>query len=104
LGPAVCGTIGIAPSGNINPERTFPSLFEPVHGSAPDIAGKGIANPIGQVWSGAMMLEFLGHADAARAIVDAIERLLADPSAPRTRDIGGRASTTEVGAALAALI
>ena len=104
LGPAVCGTIGIAPSGNINPERTFPSLFEPVHGSAPDIAGKGIANPVGQVWSGAMMLEFLGHADAARAIVDAIERLLADPSAPRTRDIGGRASTTEVGAALAALI
>ena len=75
-----------------------------MHGSAPDIAGKGIANPIGQVWSGAMMLEFLGHADAARAIVDAIERLLADPAAPRTRDIGGRASTTEVGAALAALI
>ena len=104
LGPAVAGSIGIAASGNINPTRSAPSMFEPVHGSAPDIAGKGIANPVGQVWSGAMMLEFLGHADAARAIVDAIERLLADPSAPRTRDIGGRASTTEVGAALAALI
>ena len=65
LGPAVCGTIGIAPSANINPERTFPSLFEPVHGSAPDIAGQGIANPIGQIWSGAMMLEFLGHKEAA---------------------------------------
>ena len=64
LGPAVCGTIGIAPSANMNPERTFPSLFEPVHGSAPDIAGKGIANPIGQIWSGAMMLEFLGHKEA----------------------------------------
>ena len=84
LGPAVCGTIGIAPSANINPERTFPSLFEPVHGSAPDIAGKGIANPIGQIWSAALMLEFLGHPDAARAIVAAIERVLADPSAPRT--------------------
>ena len=81
---AVCGTIGIAPSGNINPERKHPSLFEPVHGSAPDIAGKGIANPIGQIWSGALMLEHLGHADAAKAIVDAIERVLADPSAPRT--------------------
>ena len=104
LGPAVCGTIGIAPSGNINPERTFPSLFEPVHGSAPDIAGKGIANPIGQIWSGAMMLEFLGHPEAARAIVAAIERVLADPTAPRTPDLGGRASTTELGAALAALI
>ena len=69
LGPAVCGTIGIAPSGNINPERKHPSLFEPVHGSAPDIAGKGIANPIGQIWSGALMLEHLGHADAAQAIV-----------------------------------
>src|SRR5678815_3878038 len=103
LGPAVCGTIGIAPSGNINPERTHPSLFEPVHGSAPDIAGKGIANPIGQIWSGAMMLEFLGHPEAARAIVAAIERALADPTAPRTPDIGGRASTTELGAALAAL-
>jgi tartrate dehydrogenase/decarboxylase/D-malate dehydrogenase len=104
LGPAVCGTIGIAPSGNINPERRFPSLFEPVHGSAPDIAGQGIANPIGQIWSGALMLEFLGHADAARAIVAAIERVLADPSAPRTRDLGGRAGTVEVGRAIAEAI
>ena len=104
LGPAVCGTIGIAPSGNINPERTFPSLFEPVHGSAPDIAGKGIANPIGQIWSGAMMLEFLGYPDAAHAVVAAIEQLLADPSAPRTGDIGGRATTAEVGKAIAALL
>jgi len=101
LGPAVCGTIGIAPSANINPERTAPSLFEPVHGSAPDIAGQGIANPIGQIWSGAMMLEFLGHAEAAAAIVAAIERVLADPRAPRTRDIGGKASTEEAARAIA---
>jgi tartrate dehydrogenase/decarboxylase/D-malate dehydrogenase len=104
LGPAVCGTIGIAPSGNINPERVHPSLFEPVHGSAPDIAGKGIANPIGQIWSGALMLEHLGHPEAAAAIVGAIERALADPKAPRTPDIGGRARTAEVGAAIASLI
>jgi tartrate dehydrogenase/decarboxylase/D-malate dehydrogenase len=104
LGPAVCGTIGIAPSANINPERTYPSLFEPVHGSAPDIAGKGIANPIGQIWSAALMLEFLGHRDAGDAIVAAIERALADPSVPRTRDIGGRAGTEEVGRAIASLI
>jgi tartrate dehydrogenase/decarboxylase/D-malate dehydrogenase len=104
LGPAVCGTIGIAPSGNINPERTAPSLFEPVHGSAPDIAGQGVANPIGQIWSAAIMLDFLGHADAARDVVSAIERLLADPAAPRTRDIGGKAGTVEVGKAIAALI
>ncbi len=101
LGPAVCGTIGIAPSANINPERTHPSLFEPVHGSAPDIAGKGIANPIGQIWSGAMMLEFLGHQEAAAAIVAAIERILADPKAPRTRDIGGKATTAEAARAIA---
>jgi tartrate dehydrogenase/decarboxylase/D-malate dehydrogenase len=104
LGPAVCGTIGIAPSANLNPERAFPSLFEPVHGSAPDIAGEGIANPVGQVWSAALMLDFLGHRDAAAGVVAAIERLLADPSAPRTRDLGGRAGTTEVGKAIAALI
>ena len=104
LGPAVCGTIGIAPSANINPERTFPSLFEPVHGSAPDIAGKGVANPIAQIWSAALMLDFLGHAEAARTIVAAIERLLADPSAPRTADIGGKAGTVEVGKAIAALL
>jgi tartrate dehydrogenase/decarboxylase/D-malate dehydrogenase len=100
----VCGTIGIAPSANINPERTFPSLFEPVHGSAPDIAGKGIANPIGQIWSGALMLDFLGYRDAARAIVAAIEDVLADPAAPRTPDLGGRATTTEVGRAIAAAL
>jgi len=104
LGPAVCGTIGIAPSGNINPERLFPSLFEPVHGSAPDIAGKGVANPIGQIWSGALLLEFLGHESAAAAVVAAIERMLADPGAPRTPDLGGRATTQEVGRAIAAQI
>jgi tartrate dehydrogenase/decarboxylase/D-malate dehydrogenase len=104
LGPAVCGTIGIAPSGNINPERTHPSLFEPVHGSAPDIAGKGVANPIGQIWSAALMLDFLRYPDAARDVVSAIERLLADPSAPRTGDIGGKAGTSDVGKAIAALI
>jgi tartrate dehydrogenase/decarboxylase / D-malate dehydrogenase len=104
LGPAVCGTIGIAPSGNINPERTSPSLFEPVHGSAPDIAGKGVANPVGQIWSAALMLDFLGHPDAAREIVAAIERVLADPKAPRTPDIGGNSSTSDVGKAIAAAI
>jgi tartrate dehydrogenase/decarboxylase/D-malate dehydrogenase len=104
LGPAVCGTIGIAPSANMNPERTFPSLFEPVHGSAPDIAGQGIANPIGQIWSGALMLEFLGHKPAADAVVAAIERVLADPAAPKTPDLGGRATTVELGRAIAAQI
>src|SRR3984885_14790176 len=87
LGPACTGTIGVAPSANLNPERVFPSMFEPVHGSEPDIAGKGIANPIGQIWSGAMMLEHLGQADAAEAIVKAIETVL--ESGPKTRDIGG---------------
>jgi tartrate dehydrogenase/decarboxylase/D-malate dehydrogenase len=104
LGPAVCGTIGIAPSANINPERDYPSLFEPVHGSAPDIAGKGICNPIGQIWSGALMLDHLGHADAAAATVRAIEAVLADPKAPRTPDMGGRATTVELGKAIAAAI
>jgi len=104
LGPAVCGTIGIAPSANLNPERTHPSLFEPVHGSAPDIAGQGIANPIGQIWSGALMLDFLGHREAGAAIVSAIERTLADPKAPRTRDLGGKASTVEAGKAIAAML
>jgi tartrate dehydrogenase/decarboxylase/D-malate dehydrogenase len=102
LGPACTGTIGIAPSGNINPERDFPSLFEPVHGSAPDIYGKKIANPIGQIWSGAMMLEHLGHPDAAAAIVRAIETVLEE--GPRTRDIGGSAGTEDVGKAIAAAI
>ena len=100
LGPAVAGSIGIAPSANLNPERKFPSMFEPVHGSAPDIAGKGIANPIGQIWSGAMMLEHLGHKDAADAIVRAIETVLGD-GGPRTRDIGGQATTVDLGKAVA---
>ncbi|CAN7632214.1 tartrate dehydrogenase [Phyllobacterium sp. LjRoot231] len=103
LGPACTGTIGIAPSGNINPERNFPSLFEPVHGSAPDIAGKGIANPIGQIWAGAMMLEHLGHPQAAAAIVAAIEAVLADPSS-RTGDLGGTANTITSGKAVAAAL
>src|SRR5256886_5936482 len=105
LGPAVCGTIGIAPSANINPERTFPSLFEPVHGSAPDIYGKGIANPIGQIWAAAMMLEHLGHPKAGEAIVTAIETVL-DPKsgAPRTPDIGGKAKTVDLGKAIAEAI
>lgn len=102
LGPACTGTIGIAPSANLNPERTTPSLFEPVHGSAPDIAGKGIANPIGQVWCGAMMLEFLGHKAAHDAILAAIEKALAPGSgAPRTPDIGGTAGTVDLGKAIA---
>jgi tartrate dehydrogenase/decarboxylase / D-malate dehydrogenase len=100
LGPAVAGSIGIAPAANINPERDFPSMFEPVHGSAPDIAGQGVANPIGQIWSGAMMLDHLGHADAAAAVIAAIETALADPAA-RTRDLGGRASTAECGRIIA---
>jgi tartrate dehydrogenase/decarboxylase/D-malate dehydrogenase len=102
LGPACTGTIGIAPSGNINADRLFPSLFEPVHGSAPDIAGRGVANPIGQIWSGAMMLEFLGYPQAHDAIVRAIEQVL-DPAsgAPRTPDIGGSARTEDLGAAIA---
>jgi tartrate dehydrogenase/decarboxylase / D-malate dehydrogenase len=102
LGPACTGTIGIAPSANLNPEREFPSCFEPVHGSAPDIFGKGIANPIGQIWSGAMMLEHLGHKPAADAIVKAIETVLTD--GPRTRDMGGQASTKEVGDAIASAL
>jgi tartrate dehydrogenase/decarboxylase/D-malate dehydrogenase len=101
LGPACTGTIGIAPSANLNPDRTMPSLFEPVHGSAPDIAGKGLANPIGQIWCGAMMLEFLGSKDAHDAILSAIEKVLAPQSgAPRTPDIGGSATTSELGRAI----
>ncbi len=100
LGPALTGTLGIAPSANINPERRHPSLFEPVHGSAPDIAGRGIANPIGQIWSAAMMLDHLGEAPAARAVVAAIEAVLVDDALPLTPDLGGSASTTEVGRAI----
>jgi tartrate dehydrogenase/decarboxylase/D-malate dehydrogenase len=103
LGPACAGTIGIAPSGNINPEGKFPSVFEPVHGSAPDIAGKGIANPIGQIWSGAMVLEHLGESEAAAAIVLAIERTLQEPGA-RTGDLGGKANTEACGKAVAEAI
>ena len=99
LGPAITGTIGIAPSGNINPEGIFPSMFEPVHGSAPDIAGKGIANPIGQIWSGSMMLEHLGEKAAADNIIKAIEQVLADGSC-LTPDMGGKATTLELGKAL----
>jgi tartrate dehydrogenase/decarboxylase/D-malate dehydrogenase len=110
LGPACTGTIGLAPSGNLNPDRKFPSLFEPVHGSAPDIAGQGIANPIAMVWSGAMMLAFLAsepgvpgaYGQAHDAIVAAIEDVLRD--GPRTGDLGGRASTVEVGDAIAARV
>ncbi len=107
LGPATAGTIGLAPSANLNPERRFPSLFEPVHGSAPDIYGRNIANPIAMIWSGAMMLDFLtGGQGAGRAahdaIVQAIETVLRE--GPRTPDLGGHASTTELGEAIAALI
>jgi len=104
LGPATTGTIGLAPSASLNPERKFPSLFEPVHGSAPDIAGKNIANPIAMIWSGALMLDFLTHGSGAGraahdAIVHAIERVLVE--GPRTGDLGGQASTSELGRAIA---
>jgi tartrate dehydrogenase/decarboxylase/D-malate dehydrogenase len=104
LGPACTGTIGIAPSANLNPTRAWPSLFEPVHGSAPDIAGKGVANPIGQIWSAALMLDFLGRRDAHDAVLGAIEALLADPQAPRTPDLGGAASTRDLGLAIASVV
>ena len=100
LGPAVAGTIGIAPSANVNPEKEYPSMFEPVHGSAPDIAGTGKANPIGQIWSGAMMLEHLGHADAAQAIEAAIEAVIAQKTL-LTPDMGGKATTESLGKAIA---
>ncbi|OVZ65454.1 tartrate dehydrogenase [Pigmentiphaga sp. NML030171] len=102
LGPACTGTIGIAPSANLNPDRRFPSLFEPVHGSAPDIAGKGVANPIAQIWSGALMLEFLGHKAGHDAILSAIETVLSD--GPRTPDMGGKAVTADVGKAVAEIV
>jgi tartrate dehydrogenase/decarboxylase/D-malate dehydrogenase len=102
LGPATTGTIGLAPSANINPERMFPSLFEPVHGSAPDIAGKNIANPIAMIWSGALMLKFLGEEGAHGHMVGAIEETLR--SGPRTPDMGGTAGTQQVGTAIAELI
>jgi tartrate dehydrogenase/decarboxylase / D-malate dehydrogenase len=99
LAAAVAGSIGIAPSGNLNPERECPSMFEPVHGSAPDIAGQGIANPIGAIWSGAQMLEHLGEQEAAAAVLDKLEQMLATDG-PRTRDLGGTATTADVTAAL----
>ncbi len=102
LGPAVAGSIGIAPSGNINPSGELPSMFEPVHGSAPDIAGRGIANPVGQIWSGAMMLEQLGHREAAQAIEAAIVGSIAQ--GVKTADLGGVATTVDVGRAIAAEI
>ncbi len=102
LGPACTGTIGIAPSANLNPERKFPSLFEPVHGSAPDIFGQNIANPVAMVWSAAMMLDFLGHKQAHDAVLRAIEAVLRD--GPKTADLGGTANTTEMGEAIAALV
>jgi tartrate dehydrogenase/decarboxylase / D-malate dehydrogenase len=103
LGPAVVGSIGIAPSANLNPEGEFPSMFEPVHGSAPDIAGKGIANPIGQIWSGAMMLRHLGVPEAADAIENSIADVLAEGKV-RTPDIGGTASTRDLGSAIASQV
>ena len=102
LGPACTGTIAIAPSANLNPERKFPSLFEPVHGSAPDIYGQGVANPIGQIWAGSMMLEHLGYPEAAACVLRAIETVLAE--GPRTPDMGGKASTSEMGKAVAQVI
>jgi tartrate dehydrogenase/decarboxylase/D-malate dehydrogenase len=102
LGPACTGTIGLAPSANLNPERKFPSLFEPVHGSAPDIYGKGIANPIAMIWSGALMLDFLGEREAHDAILRAIEQVLKE--GPRTGDLGGKAGTVDLGKAIADLI
>ena len=104
LGPACTGTIGLAPSANLNPERTFPSLFEPVHGSAPDIYGKNIANPVAMIWSGALMLDFLGKSQGAgRAAHDAIVKAIEDVllEGPHTPDLGGKASTTAMGEAIA---
>jgi len=100
LGPGVTGTIAVAPSANINPERKFPSMFEPVHGSAPDIAGQNIANPIGQIWSAAMMLEHLGEAEGAALIMAALDSVLSADGTPRTPDLGGKASTQDLGKAI----
>ena len=96
LGPGVTGTIAVAPSANLNPPRRYPSMFEPVHGSAPDIAGQGIANPIGQIWSGAMMLDHLGEVEAAAMVLAAIEAVLRDPQAVLTPDLGGKGSTEDL--------
>ena len=104
LGAATVGSLGLAPSANLNPEKDYPSMVEPVHGSAPDIMDRGIANPIAQVWSGAMMLEHLGHEDAAREVVSAIETILASEDAPRTPDLGGKATTSDVAKALISVL
>jgi tartrate dehydrogenase/decarboxylase/D-malate dehydrogenase len=101
LGPGITGTIAVAPSANINPERNYPSMFEPVHGSAPDIAGRGIANPIGQIWSAAMMLDHLGEGEAARAIMAAIDEALTGDRDVLTPDLGGRGTTAAMGDAIA---
>ena len=103
LGAAIAGSIGIAPSANLNPEGEYPSMFEPVHGSAPDIAGQGIANPIGQIWSGAMMIEHLGHPEASEGVVSAIDRVLSG-GGPRTPDLKGSAGTAEVTDAIIAAL
>jgi tartrate dehydrogenase/decarboxylase/D-malate dehydrogenase len=103
LGAALAGSLGLAPGANINPERRHPSMFEPIHGTAPDIAGLGIANPVGAIWAGALMLEHLGEPDAASAIVRAIERVMADGKV-RTRDLGGSASTGELAEAVRAAL
>ena len=102
LGPAIAGSLGLAPSANLNPEGDYPSMFEPVHGSAPHIVGKDIANPIARIWSGAMMLDQLGQPEAASSIVSAIEMLLASKDAPKTPDLGGNAKTRDVTTALIA--
>ncbi len=104
LGAAISGSLGLAPSANINPERNFPSLFEPVHGSAPDIAGKGIANPMAAIRSAAMMLDFLGEKDSAAILDNAVHQVLTDSSAPHTPDIGGNATTVAVGDAIVSII
>jgi tartrate dehydrogenase/decarboxylase/D-malate dehydrogenase len=104
LGPGITGTIAVAPSANINPEKISPSMFEPVHGSAPDIAGQQIANPIGQIWAAAMMLDHLDETEAATSVLNAINTTLAAQNAPLTPDLGGRAKTSELGAAIAAAI
>jgi tartrate dehydrogenase/decarboxylase/D-malate dehydrogenase len=103
VGAAVSGSLGVAPGANLNPERAYPSMFEPIHGSAPDIAGKGIANPIGAIWAGAMMLDYLGHTPAHDRIIAAIERVLSG-GGPRTPDLGGKATTREVTAAIVAAL
>ena len=103
IGSAISGSLGIAPGANINPERTFPSMFEPIHGSAPDIAGKGIANPIGAIWAGALMLDHLGHRDLHDRILGAIERVVAGGKV-RTPDLGGSATTKEMADAIVAEI